>query len=482
MALPEPTERRDITDTLAAYSSLISNYNGGGFTVEPTGIVQSLPPQTAAKPHSLASPNSDLKPFIFSIYNQKDDVDRVSVALLINPSDINFGETYIASDAYTREGWLSTLWGRNQMTINANCSTAAFYVGGFGVSTFLRNFSVAFKNFVSFLGIFKNGGYYYYRGQRNTDLFDSDPGRVIGVMDQTKIAYENTEYLGSFNSLTVDESQEAPYRIIFNFEFIVSGLRGEKAEGHLMHCSDLGCNNLTDVKLATQGSYGYEDIISIDRRSLSEAFARPEPASYDDTYGADYDIYPLIKASTMRRTNDLTIENVELLYTDLPVSSDYLEGAYTPEELRLRYYSDVFQHYDNIKTASEKYGVEPWVIAAIAGRESAGVRNAVSPAGALGVMQITPRTGRDLGLTTTDQFFDASLNIDAGTRYFNQQLNQFGGDINLALSAYNAGPGSVKKYNGIPPYKETVLYVYHITNEIPWYKQEWERITREKEQ
>lgn len=109
-----------------------------------------------------------------------------------------------------------------------------------------------------------------------------------------------------------------------------------------------------------------------------------------------------------------------------------------------------------IEEASRKHGVDPRLVAAVARRESAFNPRAVSPVGAAGVMQLMPATARFLGV---NDVFDARQNIHGGTRYLRTLLDTFEGDLDLALAAYNAGPGAVAKYRGIPPYRETRAYV-----------------------
>src|SRR5436305_495538 len=111
-----------------------------------------------------------------------------------------------------------------------------------------------------------------------------------------------------------------------------------------------------------------------------------------------------------------------------------------------------------INAASQKYGVPVNLIKGVIKAESSGNPNA-SSGKASGLMQLTPDTARGLGVTNV---WDPQQNIDGGTKYLAQQLKTFNGNTGLALAAYNAGPAAVKKYGGIPPYKETRDYVSKI--------------------
>lgn len=116
-----------------------------------------------------------------------------------------------------------------------------------------------------------------------------------------------------------------------------------------------------------------------------------------------------------------------------------------------------------IKKASLAYGVEEKIIRAVIQHESGFNPRAVSRAGAQGLMQLMPATARSLGVKDP---FDPEENIMAGTRYLKQKLDEFGGNLHLALAAYNAGSGAVRKYGGIPPYEETRKYVDRVIKTI----------------
>jgi len=112
-----------------------------------------------------------------------------------------------------------------------------------------------------------------------------------------------------------------------------------------------------------------------------------------------------------------------------------------------------------IDRAASMHGVDARLVAAVAQRESAWNPLAVSARGACGLMQLMPATARTLGVT---DIFDPAQNVNAGARYLKSLLDTFGGDIDRALAAYNAGPGAVQRYGGVPPFAETRAYVKSI--------------------
>ena len=118
-----------------------------------------------------------------------------------------------------------------------------------------------------------------------------------------------------------------------------------------------------------------------------------------------------------------------------------------------------FQEQKNgilVSDAAERYDVDKNLVFAIIAQESGGNPYAICRAGAKGLMQLMDSTAREMGVRHS---FNPGENIDGGVKYFRKMLDQFDGDIKLALASYNAGPAAVKKYNGIPPYSETQNYV-----------------------
>lgn len=116
---------------------------------------------------------------------------------------------------------------------------------------------------------------------------------------------------------------------------------------------------------------------------------------------------------------------------------------------------------EEIFAAARRHGVHPEVVAAVVRHESAFNVRAVSHKGARGLMQLMPATARRFGLDP-DAAFDPIANVDAGARYLAWLLDQFDGDLRLALAGYNAGEGTVARYNGVPPYRETQNYIRRI--------------------
>jgi soluble lytic murein transglycosylase-like protein len=114
---------------------------------------------------------------------------------------------------------------------------------------------------------------------------------------------------------------------------------------------------------------------------------------------------------------------------------------------------------DIVRQSGQRNGLDPDLIHSVIAAESAGNPRAVSPKGAAGLMQLMPLTARALDVSDV---FDPTQNVEAGTKYLRRLLDQYDHDLGKALAAYNAGPGKVDAYKGLPPYRETQQYVNRV--------------------
>ena len=148
-------------------------------------------------------------------------------------------------------------------------------------------------------------------------------------------------------------------------------------------------------------------------------------------------------------------ERIEIKYDPISVPKAYQKMTKTS-----RYASS------SVRSLVERYAsnwhLDPDLVLAVIKRESNFNADAVSSAGACGLMQLMPGTAQDMGVT---DIFDPAQNIAGGTQYLAKMLELFNGDIRLALAGYNAGPENVKKYGGIPPFEETKNYVRLVMQE-----------------
>ena len=123
-----------------------------------------------------------------------------------------------------------------------------------------------------------------------------------------------------------------------------------------------------------------------------------------------------------------------------------------------------------ITAAAKKYGLDPALLAGLVKQESNFNPNARSGVGAKGLTQLMDATARGLGVTDS---FDPAQSLDGGAKFLSGLLKQFHGDPSLALAAYNAGPGAVQKYGGIPPYQETQRYVPLVLGYAAQFRRIW---------
>lgn len=158
-----------------------------------------------------------------------------------------------------------------------------------------------------------------------------------------------------------------------------------------------------------------------------------------------------------------------LHFTDAPTHKQFkifLRDLRKDKQLRTRFRvasgnPQEFEHL--ISAAATKYGVSASLIRAVIQAESGYNPQAVSRAGAGGLMQLMPGTAKQLKVADR---FDPGQNVDGGVRYLKFLLDTFKGDVSLALAAYNAGLSKVAKYGGIPPYEETRTYVSRVLSNM----------------
>jgi soluble lytic murein transglycosylase-like protein len=138
----------------------------------------------------------------------------------------------------------------------------------------------------------------------------------------------------------------------------------------------------------------------------------------------------------------------------------------------LNYLRDPTEYDPHIQDASKRYGLDHRLIKALIKVESRFDSEAISPKGAMGLMQLMPETAKIMGVSHP---LDPKENIDGGARYLKYLLKQFNNDVSLALAAYNAGPDAVKRYGGVPPFKETREYLRKVLEFYSDYREAPER-------
>ncbi|OIP94127.1 MAG: hypothetical protein AUK55_07570 [Syntrophobacteraceae bacterium CG2_30_61_12] len=155
-------------------------------------------------------------------------------------------------------------------------------------------------------------------------------------------------------------------------------------------------------------------------------------------------------------------------YSNIPSRPEYQAVQLKPLMVVHKTSNSRPSDYDRlILAASARHGIDSNLVRAVIRAESGFNPNAVSPKGAMGLMQIMPGTSKYLGVANP---FDPQENINGGVRYLKELMGRFNNNLVFALAAYNAGPQSVEKHNGIPPYEETVTYLKRVINYYAGYR------------
>ena len=210
--------------------------------------------------------------------------------------------------------------------------------------------------------------------------------------------------------------------------------------------------------------------------------ALPDPYRLPDSVSESQDMRDMAKWVVQtrpepRRFHAITAENLESALAREPGELLHV----FPEERGMAARRELLvglPYGSQIWKVSQKHNVDGLLVAAIVEAESRFSPHAVSPRGAVGLMQLIPSTG---GLYGSSNLLDPSTNLEAGTRYLSWLLREFDGDLELALAAYNAGPATVVRYDGVPPYRETrryvtrVLSLYRRHSETVWKRAGWGR-------
>jgi len=213
--------RRQVDAFLDGVASNTSNFA----PLKIDSAVKNLQELGAVNAAQLTQPNpfvtgaySAVLPMEFAIADRNGD--RLQFQLLINPTSMNHGKTSTVTNSYTRDGYITQVWGTNQGLITSNGTTAAFMIEGGGLTNTARRRSLAYGNFLSFLFTYRNNGYQFI----DPTNLKQQLTRVIGLINGVEMYYDNQTFMGHFNNFTIDENAERPFLFDYNFEFVVSSL------------------------------------------------------------------------------------------------------------------------------------------------------------------------------------------------------------------------------------------------------------------
>jgi hypothetical protein len=250
---------------------------------------------------------ADFIPFSISIYDTELCEDTISLTLMVNPKDLYVSQSQVTDSAYSRAGWINTLWGNQQGLLTASGMTAGFYYmtpqESGGLTNFYRRNSIAYLNLLSIVSLFKNNGYYFMDGTENPTLFKDGTSRVINVMDTIRISYDGSDFLGSFSSFSINDVATNPYRLDYNLEFNISSF-GTDLQGIEGHVKKEGNDAVNKIQISVQGSNTrFDHTVLLSSVELNKHFKNnPEPSKADQLRGgAQYKVKNVSNLSTLKQ-------------------------------------------------------------------------------------------------------------------------------------------------------------------------------------
>lgn len=167
-------------------------------------------------------------PLTFSVYSQIQKAP-ITFMLLLNPTTLNYGNTNAVQATYTRQGYVTQLWGPNLMMLSSTGKAAAFMVATQGITNFFERRSIGYRNLMALVAAYKSNGYILV-DPTNT----SANTRVIQYAQGIEMTYDGNTFLGHFNNFTLDDTADHPFCINYSFEFIIDAFSGDYSEirGH----------------------------------------------------------------------------------------------------------------------------------------------------------------------------------------------------------------------------------------------------------
>lgn len=231
------------TSVIAGTENFLNNIWTGG-------RVQKLSPPAEFKSvasdalHPVTMVKGQILPMTFTLYSQTRD-SATTFMLLLNPTTLNYGSTNAVQALYTRQGYVTQLWGPNLMMLSSTGKSAAFMVASRGLSDYFERQSIGYRNLTALIAAYKNNGYVFIDPVHGS-VYDRLT-RVIQYVEGVKMTYDGNSFLGHFNNFTLDDSAEHPFCIHYSFEFIIDAFAGNDSEirGHYAPgLNDFNSNNV----------------------------------------------------------------------------------------------------------------------------------------------------------------------------------------------------------------------------------------------